>query len=90
LLTKPSEKFFHPERGSMLEQYLFEPMSPGLEISLSKTIELLLTNYEPRCEIIDINVNANYDLNYYTVTLNFSVIGINEPQQLTVQLSRLR
>lgn len=90
LLTKPHEKFFHPERGSGVEQYLFEPMSPGIEISLSKTIELLITNYEPRCEIIDINVSPNYDLNYYAVTLNFTVIGINEPQELTVELSRLR
>ncbi len=90
LLTKPHEKFFNPERGSGVQQYLFEPMSPGIEISLSKTIELLISNYEPRVEIIDIIVNANYDLNYYTVTLIFKVIGINEPQELTVNLTRLR
>jgi phage baseplate assembly protein W len=90
LLTKPHEKFFHPEKGSGLDQYLFEPMSPGLEISLSKTIELLISNYEPRCNILGIRVNANYDLNYYTVTLRFRVIGINQPQELTVNLTRLR
>lgn len=90
LLTKPNEKFFHPERGSGLDQYLFEPMSPGIEISLAKTIELLITNFEPRCQILGIDVTPNYDLNYYYITLNFKVIGINEPQELTVQLTRLR
>jgi len=90
LLTKPNEKFFHPERGSGLDQYLFEPMSPGIEISLAKTIELLITNFEPRCQILGIDVNPNYDLNYYYITLNFKVLGINEPQELTVQLTRLR
>ncbi len=90
LLTKPHEKFFNPERGSGVQMYLFEPMSPGIEISLKKTIELLIENYEPRVEIIDLYCTANYDQNYYAVTLNFRVIGINEPQELTVNLTRLR
>lgn len=90
LLTKPNEKFFHPERGSGLQKYLFEPMSPGIEISLKKTIELLIENYEPRCEIIDLYCSPNYDLNYYAITLRFRVIGTNQPQELTVNLTRLR
>jgi len=90
LLTKPSEKFFHPERGSDLDTYLFENMAPGIEISLKKSIELLITNYEPRVRIVSLNVTPIYDQNYYAVTLRYYAVGINEPQELTISLARLR
>ena len=90
LLTKPSEKPFHPDKGSELEKYLFDPMVPGIEISIKKSIELLLTNYEPRVEINFIDINAQYDSNYYSMTLNYNILGINEPQELTANLTRLR
>lgn len=90
LLTKPHEKPFHPDKGSELEKYLFEPMMPGIEISITKSIELMLENYEPRVQIISIDVNPQYDSNYYSMTLRYNIIGINEPQELTANLTRLR
>jgi len=80
----------NPDKGSELEKYLFEPMMPGIEISITKSIELMLENYEPRVQIISIDVNPQYDRNYYSMTLRYNIIGINEPQELTANLTRLR
>ena len=43
------EKPFHPEMGSNLRGMLFELMSPQMNHAISKEIDLLIKNYEPRC-----------------------------------------
>ena len=90
ILTRPGERPFHPELGSSVSGILFEPMYPGVEQSLKARIEDVLITYEPRCLLQAIDVNANYDLDQYNVSIFFHVIGINEPQALEVALKRLR
>jgi phage baseplate assembly protein W len=90
LMTKPYERPFHPELGSTLFAQLFEPMRPGMEMSIARSVEQQILNFEPRVSLAHVDCNPDYDNNGYEVTIRFSIQGINEPQDLTVNLTRLR
>ena len=90
LLGKPFERPFHPEMGSTLWNSLFENMRPGMEMGLQRQIGQQLNEYEPRADLLSIKANPDYDNNGYDVTIRFIVVGINEPQELTLSLSRQR
>ena len=53
--TNHYEKPFHPEIGSNLRAMLFENMTPTMNHVISKNIELLIINYEPRCRLVQVN-----------------------------------
>ena len=90
LLGKPFERPFHPEMGSTLWNSLFENMRPGMEMGLQRQIGQQLNEYEPRADLLSIKANPDYDNNGYDVTIRFIVVGINEPQELQLSLTRLR
>ena len=58
--------------------------------AIQKNLKYLFKNYEPRCRVTDIRVKPLYDLNEYVVSVDFHIVGINEPQELEVRLERLR
>ena len=65
-------------------------MRPGLEQSLSRMVEQQILNFEPRVDILAIEVNPDYDNNSYDFSIRFLIKGINEPQDLSLSLTRLR
>ena len=67
------ERPFHPEIGSNVRAVLFEPVSPIIEDILSRHIQDVIENFEPRVELININSKAILDENAYTVTIEFFV-----------------
>ena len=58
--------------------------------SLKDEIRLLITNWEPRAEIIDISVYANIDNNGYDVTITFNIINVPDQINVVFFLQRLR
>ena len=50
------EKPFRPEIGSNLRAMLFENITPQITHAISKQIDLLIKNYEPRCRLVQLNV----------------------------------
>ena len=61
--TNHYEKPFHPEIGSNLRAMLFENLTPQMNHLISKQIELLLRNYEPRIRLVQVNAQPSYDRN---------------------------
>lgn len=85
------ERPFHPEIGSNVRSVLFEPVSQIIEDILSRHIQDVIENFEPRVELININSKANIDENAYSVTIEFFVR--NSPsgvQTVNLFLERLR
>lgn len=85
------ERPFHPEIGSNVRSVLFEPVSQIIEDILSRHIQDVIENFEPRVELININSKANVDENAYSVTIEFFVR--NSPsgvQTVNLFLERLR
>ena len=90
LSTNHYEKPFHPEIGSNLRAMLFELMTPQMNHVISKQIENLINNYEPRCNLVQVHTQPMFDRNGYSVQISFRVQ--NHPDEVIVEsfLERLR
>ena len=75
VLTNHYEKPFHPEIGSGVRGILFEPMTPTTAHMLTKKIETVIENYEPRAKLIGVRAQPNLDRNEYEVTIEFYVVN---------------
>ena len=84
------EKPFHPEIGSNLRAMLFELMSPQMNHLISKQIENLINNYEPRCNLVEVFAQPMFDRNGYSVQISFMVNNHQEPVIVESFLERLR
>jgi|TARA_B100001094_G_C17506375_1_gene473511 phage baseplate assembly protein W len=84
------EKPFHPEIGSNLRAMLFENITPQINHAISKQIDLLIKNYEPRCRLVQLNVQPDLDRNGYRASISFYVV--NQPDRVEVEtfLERIR
>ena len=91
VLLNHYEKPFHPEIGSGVRDILFEPMTPITAHVLTRKIEDVIENFEPRAKLIGVRAQPNLDRNEYEVTVEFYVINTpTELVDLTIMLERLR
>jgi len=91
VLTNHYEKPFHPEIGSGVRGILFEPMTPLTAHILTRKIEDVIENFEPRARLISVRAQPNLDRNEYECTIEFFVVNApTELVDLTVFLERLR
>ena len=88
--TNHYEKPFHPEIGSNLRAMLFELMTPQMNHVISKQIENLINNYEPRCNLVEVFAQPMFDRNGYSVQISFMVNNHQEPVIVESFLERLR
>ena len=91
ILTNHYERPFHPEIGSGITSLLFEPLDPITANSLSRVIGEVITNFEPRAQVVSVDARPNLDTNSYEVTIDFRVINVpGELVSLTTMLERSR
>jgi phage baseplate assembly protein W len=88
--TNHYEKPFRPQVGSNLRAMLFELISPQMNHAISKEIDLLIRNYEPRCRLVEVSSNPQIDKNAYAVTISFYVVNHPEPVVVESFLERIR
>ena len=77
--TTPGEKLFDPEFGSSVSEILFENVDDITAVSIKDEIKSSLNNYEPRVELIDVNVDPNFDQNQFDVIITYRIIGVDIP-----------
>ena len=91
LLTNFYERPFHPEIGSGVRDVLFENMSPMTSHILTRKIEMVIEQFEPRARLISVTAHPDLDRNEYECTVQFYVVNApTELVDLTVFLERLR
>ena len=88
--TNHYEKPFHPEIGSNLRGMLFELMTPQMNHVISKQIENLINNYEPRCRLVQVHTQPELERNGYSVQISFYVQNSPNPVVVESFLERLR
>ena len=77
--TTPGEKLFDPDFGSSVGEILFENVDDITAVSIRDEIRSSLTNYEPRVELIDVEVEPNFDENQFDVLITYRIIGVDIP-----------
>ena len=90
ILTNFYEKPFRPAIGSNAAKLLFDNMTPLVSNFLRDAIYEVIQNYEPRVEVLDVQVKMDYDNNGYNVKLDFVVLNRNEPLTTIIFLERIR
>ena len=91
VLTNHYEKPFHPEIGCGVRELLFELMTPLTAHLLTRKVEDVITNYEPRAQLVGVRATPDIDRNAYELTIEFYVLNApTELVDLTVLLERLR
>jgi|TARA_B100000927_G_scaffold169484_1_gene136660 phage baseplate assembly protein W len=84
------ERPFHPEIGSNVRSVLFEPVSPIVASVLERHVRDVVENFEPRAELIDVQVTDNSDANEYRVQIKFYVVNSSDIVDMNIFLERLR
>jgi len=90
LLTNHYEKPFQPFFGANLRGLLFELADDQTESEVSVNIASAIQSYEPRVEVMDIDVNVLPDQNDMRVSIVFKIVSTEEIVTFTTNLSRLR
>jgi hypothetical protein len=57
--TRPGERVMYPEFGCNLDIMLFEPLTTTLITEVRDIIETAITYYEPRIELIQVDIDTN-------------------------------
>ena len=73
LLTNHYDRPFHPEIGSNIQALLFENFGPITANQLSRTIEEMIANFEPRARVESVECFPLQDRNTYDVRIYFYV-----------------
>jgi phage baseplate assembly protein W len=90
ILTNHYERPFHPEIGSNINKLLFENMDAITVSALKREIQQVIQNFEPRANVKDIGVIADFDNNAFNVILEFYIINRTEPVTIEFFLKRER
>jgi phage baseplate assembly protein W len=89
LMTNPGERLFNPFFGSGVTGQLFELFTPFLVQSLTSNINVSVSQFEPRVNILDINITQTDDENDLQVSVTFSIVN-RAPVTMSLFLQRVR
>ena len=90
ILTDKGERLFQPNLGSDIRASLFENVTPTTIILLKDKVREVLNAYEPRCNLLDVEVLGDIDENAITVNVVFNVINSEAPQSISIGIDRVR
>ena len=79
--TIPTERFFNSNLGSDVQDSLFGFVDYGTASLIEDQIITVVTNYEPRVENVEAEVEPQVDNNSFGVIVRFDVVGQAFPPQ---------
>lgn len=90
ILTNFYDRKFRPGIGSNAQKLLFENANPLTVSFLRDAIREVIENYEPRIQLLDVQVQFDYDNNGYNVGLAYIILNRSATVTTTIFLERIR
>lgn len=90
LLTNYAEKPFVPEFGANLNDFLFNLDTEFDSDLIEESIIQAINDYEPRVQVLNVNVTANGEYHEVIATVTFRVLSTNDTVTIELDLTRLR
>ncbi len=90
LLTSYYERPFHSEIGTPIRQLLFEIPGPLNREMIKRAIEDAIANFEPRVQVLNIEVKYDLDNNSVDVLIEFRILNAITSTILELTLERTR
>lgn len=75
-LTSPGEKILDPLYGLDLRQFVFEPVLASRSFDLQRIIKAEINRYEPRVNVVAVDVIPVFDDNAYQINISIDVPGL--------------
>ena len=90
LQTNHGERPFDYNFGANLRAYLFENMTNTTAANMATNIQVALKNYEPRIEVLNVNIRATASENEVFITVTGRVKSSNDIVDIATTIERLR
>mgnify|MGYP001564401049 FL=1 len=90
LITNFFERPFQDDLGANLRGLLFEPAGYITEIQLRDNIRTVLSKYEPRVRVTNIDITDLSQQNSYKIIVNFKIKEYDSAAAVEIVLRRLR
>lgn len=90
ILTDRGERLFQPEVGCDIRAMLFENFTQETVDTIRNMVFETIQTYEPRCDLLGVDVTGRIDSNEIRVIITFALINNEEPITLEVILNRIR
>ena len=81
VFTQKGEKFFDPDFGSEVSASLFENIDEVTALTMRDDIDYMIKTYEPRVDLINVDIIPNYDNNQMDAVIVYSIKGSDTPPQ---------
>jgi phage baseplate assembly protein W len=70
---KKGERPLKPDFGNTLYEYLYEPINTETSYNIKNSILSMLAKWEPRIDVLNVNVIPNIDANEYIVQVYYEI-----------------
>lgn len=90
LSTGKYERLMQPKIYSDLKQQLFEPLDNITASAIGNSIKAVIGKFEPRVNLVEVNVSPDFDNNGYSVTITFFIVNQTDPITVELFLERVR
>ena len=90
VLTNKGERPFQPQFGCDLDKLLFENATPQTFDLIKSVVTDAIETYEPRCDLLSVDVLGDIDSNQVYVTIMFRIINTDNPVSFNILLDRTR
>jgi phage baseplate assembly protein W len=75
--TTPGDKILNPEYGLDLRRYIFSPATVENAKGIRDQIYIQIRRFEPRVELVSVNITILEDINEYDITVYFDIPTLN-------------
>ena len=90
VLTNKGERPYQPFLGCDVRNQLFELNDGLVESEVEDTISEVISQYEPRAELISVDADVKPDQHSVEVTITFRVNNQQDPISINLMLERVR
>ncbi len=90
IMTDKLERLFQPNIGCDIRKLLFENITPDTVIIAKDVITNTINTYEPRVNLISVDVVSTIDSNEINIIIVFNIQNKENPISLNIILDRIR
>lgn len=92
ILTKQGAKtkYQKPIYGTNTHDLLFEKINPVIENILRKDIEIGIKNYEPRVELLDVDIKTDDSANRISIILHYRILALQKTDTVTFDIDIIK
>lgn len=90
ILTDRGERLFQPNIGCDIRKLFFANQGPETADVMKRLIEETIANYEPRCEIVGIDIGGLIDSNTINISIVFTLVNYDDEITVNLAMDRIR